>query len=77
MSAPPVLRMFTVYDHPLDYPHDYVVRGACIFPGRVQPDLTPFAIHPSLEAVRDALPPGLSCIPRHPDDDPAVLEVWL
>lgn len=32
---------------------------------------------PTLKGVRCRLPGGLTCIGRHPDDDPVIEEVWL
>ena len=37
----------------------------------------PFGIGPTLEQVRLLIPPGLYRMPRQPDDDPAIYEVWF
>jgi len=79
-DRPRVLRMYTVYDHPTDYPDEYVVRGCSILPGRDEPmhDAELFGRGATLEAVRGPLAAlGLVCLARHPDDDPKIVEVWL
>jgi hypothetical protein len=70
--------MYTIYDHPLDFPHSFVVRRWTIDGGHEpKPDELPFAVGPSLDAVRDVLPVGLICLPRQEGDEPQVVETWL
>lgn len=68
---------FTIYQNPLDAPGQYVVRRWTIGPGWELPDKTVAYQGPSLSAARAAIPYGLHRMPRFPDDDPSVLEVWL
>lgn len=68
---------YTVYDHPSDFPHSFVVRRFTILPGSYQPDPLPYAVGPTLDAVRSVLPPGLVCITRSPEDEGQIVEVWL
>lgn len=71
------LCLWVVYREPSDYPGKYVVRCHWSRPGgriEVDPDCATFD---SLEAARDALPPGLFNMHRQPDDDPVIVEVWL
>jgi hypothetical protein len=70
------LEMWTVYDHPIDFPNSWiarrwVVQGAAALP------TNDTIISPDLPALRRALPPGLVCIGREPADDPTIREVWL
>lgn len=66
------LAMYTIYDSPSDHPGKFVVREHLV-PGGVK-GLT---IHSSLEEARAAVPPGLYCIKRHPQDAPVVVETWF
>lgn len=74
MSYP--FTLYTIYDHPKDYPDSFVVRewqvteGASIPCGAWQ--------HETLEAARDQMRlRGLICVPRHVDDDLNIVECWL
>jgi hypothetical protein len=67
------LSMWTVYDHPSDFPDGYVARR---FDGE-QPtsDVIESA---DLDLVRYSLAmKGLFCLARSPGDDPVILETWL
>jgi len=58
-----------------EYPGKWVARMHLTLP---TPRHTGFVIlHDSIEALRDALPPGLACLERSPDDAPQIAEVWL
>lgn len=74
-----VLQMWTVYDHPTDYPHDFVARRWDVGGGGggepVKTDIVMTAKF--LDDLRDMLPPGLYCLPRLDDDDPKIVETWL
>lgn len=68
-----VLTIWTIYDHPTDYPNAWVARAHDVPGGptdRVE-------VADSLEALRAKLPRGLTMLARHPDDDPVIREVWL
>lgn len=67
-----LLEMFVVYDHPLDYPGHFVVRR---WSGD-QPTEN-FAVARTIEEARAHVPMGLHRLPRQPDDDAAIVEVWL
>lgn len=69
------LSMWTVYDHPSDMPDAFVARMWLVGP-EVRATGSVLTAD-TLEALRDKLPPGLACLPRRPDDDPAIVEVWL
>jgi hypothetical protein len=69
------LRMYTIYDHPADYPRHWAVRASTIRPeGPVPDDRVQLA--DSLEEARALIPPGLTCIPRFTNDIPCIEEVW-
>jgi len=71
------LTIYVVYKNPSDYPGKYVVR-----PQRVSRDAgivnEPVTyVGESLQMARASIPPCLSYFPRHPGDDPVILEAWL
>lgn len=71
-----VLSVWTVYCRPRDYPRDYVARRfECVGPGARPTD--DMFVAASLEEIRALLPRGLIRSPRHPDDDPKVVEAWI
>ena len=68
-----MLPIWTVYDHPADYPACWVARK---WIGEEPTDAVMVA--PTLELLRKWLADmGLVCMDRHPDDDPAIKETWL
>jgi hypothetical protein len=68
--------MWTVYDHPTDYPDGFIARLYLAYPGFAVP--TPSIVTGStLAQVRERLPPGLYCLPRDPNDDPKIIETWI
>ena len=70
----PVITLYVVYDHPRDYPDEFVVRRWFMD----RPELgEPFARGDSLEAVRAELPRILRNLGRHKNDDEAIVEVWI
>jgi hypothetical protein len=64
--------IWTVYDHPSDFPDLWVARRFTLDqPTRdVRTSVT-------LDGLRALLPPGLVCIARHPQDDPRIVECWI
>lgn len=70
------LAMWTVYDHPIDYPDLFVARRFRIVAG-LDPIAEPGVIMgATLDEVRALLPQGLICLGRAPGDDPAIVETW-
>lgn len=80
MVAPKkLLRMWTVYRNPSDYPGKFVVRESVTIP--IPPylmfDPEPLVVCDSLEEARAALPQGAFNLGRNPGDEPQIAEVWL
>ena len=77
MSAP--LTMWTIYDHPVDWPDWYVAREFTISGGPDDPVASDSVLlHRHLEPIRDFLRrKGLVCLMRNPEDHPNVVETWL
>jgi len=73
-----VMTQWVIYDHPRDHPSGYVLRAHYIVgEGKdIVPDTAAWT-HPKIEVLRMIVPPGLHCIPRFENDDPAIAEVWL
>lgn len=75
MTNENTLTIWTIYDHPRDYPDKFVARptyvGQRTSIGRtvLQAD--------TLAALRELLPLGLVRMPRLPEDDPVIVETWM
>jgi hypothetical protein len=71
-----VLNMWTVYDHPKDFPHSYVARRFEI--GGGEPLATNDIIQGELSIIRESFCQcGLTCLTRNEGDDPNIVETWL
>lgn len=72
-----VLNIWTVYDHPKDFPHTYVARRFEIAKGDT--GVTDDIVHGELQILRQCfIHCGLTCMPRSDDeDDPVIVESWL
>ena len=70
------LPMFTIYDHPTDWPDFYVARLWWTLPEAKATDFT--IMDRDLERIQttiDAL--GMVRLDRSPEDDPKILETWI
>jgi len=73
-----MLYMWTIYDHPRDYPICFVARKWEIGPHGATMPTDHICFGATLEEVRSLLPKGLICIRRDPvKDDPNIVETWL
>lgn len=68
--------LFTIYDHPKDYPDFFVVRQWEADANGCRPKAW-FRIGKTIEAVREYLPFGVTLIGRDPSDDPVIAETWI
>lgn len=69
------LLVWTVYDHPKDFPDTYIVRPHSS--SRAKPLAVHFS-HPDLELIRYILErAGLICMQRSEADDPTIVETWI
>jgi hypothetical protein len=70
--------VWTIYDHPSDFPEHFVARRWEIGPGEVRPTGS-FIQASELEVLRTMLLTelGLTPIPRSPGDDPVIVETWM
>ncbi len=68
-----VLTIWTIYDHPRDYPDKYVLRADDIPGGRR--DFIELA--DTLDEIRRKVPAALCRMPPYPSDDPVIVETWI
>lgn len=68
---------FTIYRNPSDYPGKFVTRKWQNVNGWNLSIDPPVAIEDTLEKARSWVPQELARIPRHPSDDPAIVETWI
>lgn len=72
------LSLWTVYDHPRDFPDHFVARRFSMRSGKPTSDVL---TAPTLALLRKLLQDGvdyrLTRLERAPDDDPVIVETWL
>jgi hypothetical protein len=69
--------LWTVYDHPRDYPDVWVARRSEVGVGAAPRPTSDMFTAETLDELRALLPRGLVCLARSPGDDPVIVEVWL
>jgi hypothetical protein len=70
---PTPLSIWVIYDHPSDYPDDFVARR---WEGETA--TRDIILGKSLGMLRLAMRRKyLTCLPRYKDDDPVIVETWL
>lgn len=71
------LSMWTVYDHPTDYPTEFVARQFLTDGDGARPTANAFRAN-RLESMRMILRhAGLTCLMRDHSDDKKIIETWL
>jgi hypothetical protein len=71
------VRVYTIYDHPRDYPQGFVVREWAIIDGATDPVPRTAWYADSLASARLLVPDGHANIGREPGDDPYIVETWV
>lgn len=72
-----LLVLWTIYDHPRDYPNAFVARRWVVERGGERATDT-LMTSDTLDWLRDQmLDMGLYRLPRDPADDPSIVETWL
>jgi len=75
--ASEVLNIWTMYDSPSDKPGYFVLRRHVVIKGEHGPTLEAYWCK-DIEPLREKmLERGLHCIPRLPEDEPHIVEIWL
>lgn len=73
-----VLVMWTIYDHPTDFPHYYVARKWEIGHGPEPVKTESVIFETDLTLLRTHLAKrGYTCLPRDESDEPQIVETWL
>lgn len=86
-TDPRLLRMWTIYERPRDYPEGYVAREWRIVPQRTEVSIEKL-VAPTLDEIRSALDARLKAIgrgglamlvrvARSPQDEPQIVETWM
>jgi hypothetical protein len=70
------LLIWTIYQHPRDFPDWFVARPYVIRPKTSGPMPMHLMAH-TLDCLRLMLPNGLTRLDRQPADDPVILETWV
>lgn len=78
------MTMWVIYERPQNFPCEFVLLRHFVKdwrPGQTArapsvPDSIVW-LAPTLELARLGVPHGLLCMPRFPEDDPHIVEVWL
>jgi hypothetical protein len=71
------LHLWTIYQHPRDFPDEFVAR-LYLVPGGPNFGATSTILRgATLEAVRAQLPPDLYNMGRQPEDDACIVETWI
>lgn len=77
MHPSDAVELWTIYDHPSDYPSGFIARLHLVVDGTGGPTPKVFACD-QLEPLREQMRTmGLTCITRSPEDDPVIVETWL
>jgi hypothetical protein len=70
------MNMWTIYNRPLDYPKNIVVRRFEMCKGKVL-ITNDIQICNSLDEARSKIPYECVCFPRDITDEPPIVETWL
>jgi hypothetical protein len=71
-----VMDIWTIYDHPTDYPDSFVARRSVISKHETI-TTTDMFVADTLEELEALLPRGMAWIPRMKMDDPKIVGVWI
>lgn len=71
------LLIYTIYDHPHDYPDHFVVRRKKIINGFPVTDESFKGFADTLEEARLHIPPGLYRLERDPSDYLSIVESYI
>jgi hypothetical protein len=71
-----VLNLWTIYDHPKDFPHSFVARRFAVDSNGARP--TEDFVQGELSILRESFRYcGLTCLTRDEKDEPQIIESWL
>jgi len=75
MDAERELSMYTIYEHPKDYPDNYIVRRWVAKNGFTEPREA--ILTDTLDEARRVVPYGLYRMEPDPTDDTTIVETWI
>lgn len=71
-----LILQYTVYKSPRDYPGKFVIRQFYVDASGARPCVG--YVCDTLDEARSLVEPfGLICMPRFPNDEPQIVEVWI
>jgi hypothetical protein len=70
------LRMWTIYERPMEHPEHFVVRKWRVTKDGPWPS-SHVQLASTLDDARAVVPAGLVCLARSGSDDPTVVETWF
>jgi hypothetical protein len=72
------LSMWTIYDHPLDYPDSFIAREWVMNEFASYYPTKNIILAPDLESIQQQLKElGKTQMDRHPKDDKCIIEIWI
>lgn len=71
------LVLYTIYDHPKDYPDNFVVRAFILAADGKQYASKECKLATTLEEARKFVPPDKVLTQRYANDDPVIVETWI
>jgi hypothetical protein len=72
-----ILSLWSIYDHPKDFPDDFVARMFHVDKSGSHPT-NKLMVGPSLNQLRATMQrAGLTCLTRNKEDPPQIVETWL
>jgi hypothetical protein len=72
------LPLYFVYDHPKDFPNDFVVRRWMLVKGELIPDKEIMMKTSNYADIKtEMMYMGLTKMARQPDDEPCIKETWI
>jgi len=71
------LDLYVIYDHPKDHPNNFVVRRWKLAADGTLTAENDCFLAGTIDDARSFVPRGLVHIPRYPQDDPVITEVWM
>lgn len=71
------LIIYTIFDHPQDYPDHFVVRRSRVKSGLPELDTDFIKLSDTLELARKHIPLGLYRMDRSPSDYPSIVESYI
>lgn len=74
-----LMSMWTVYDHPTDFPNVFVARRIEIVVGQLEPEATGdiYIAHDIAQMNQHFERLGLSFLSRQEADEPQIMGVWM